>query len=369
MKLTCKRSPFSETFQLAAAVAGTKAIKSVFQNVKIEAEKGAVQLVASDYEIAIRLDATEVEVHRTGQTLLPAARTAAILRESTDDELELDVTDGTCIVSGKNSEFRILCDTAGDFPPVDVFPEEGSFDVSRAYLKDMIRKTVFATAQDTTRYSLNGVLLAVKGSQVTMVATDGRRLALITRKAVKVHETPPNVIIPAKALNHLDKIVGDQDETVALKIQERNVLARTARGTLVARLVDGHFPPYDEVLPKDCDKKVQLPRQELLSAIRRAALVTSEDTRIVEMAFTSKGLHISASSAEAGQAWVDMSVPYEGDDIAIAFNPQFLEDVLKVADGETVTMEMKDGRTQVLLRAGENYQYVVMPVIRSSQSA
>ncbi|MFH0963538.1 MAG: DNA polymerase III subunit beta [Planctomycetota bacterium] len=368
MKLVCKRAPFAEVFQLAAAVAGTRGLKSVLQNVKIEARKGRVELISSDYEISMRLDATDVEVQRTGDALLPAARVAAILRESSQETVQLEVADGICVLSSENAEFRIPCDTSTDFPEVPSFQGDGTLEVAREDLRDMIRKTVFATAQDNTRYSLNGVLLSVKGSKMTMVATDGRRLAIVNRKAAKVTETPPNVIIPTKALHHLDRLMSDADERVALKVEERSILARVGRGTLVARLVDGHFPPYDEVVPKDCDKKVELPREPLLSAIRRAELVTTEDTRVVDLAFSEKGLHISASSSEAGQAWVDLPIEYAGDEVTVAFNPQFLEDVLKVADRDTITMELKDSRTQVLLRAGENYLYVVMPVIRSAEA-
>ena len=136
----------------------------------------------------------------------------------------------------------------------------------------------------------------------------------------------------------------------------------------MARLVDGHFPPYDDVIPKDCDKKVSLPKRELLSAVRQAALVTDDETRFVEFEFAPGVLNISASSSDAGEAKVNLSIAYDGEPMTVVFNPQFLEDVLKVADGEAVTMGLKDPRTQVLLEAGEGYEYVVMPVIRSSET-
>jgi len=367
MKLICKRAQFNETFQLAAHVASSKAIKSVFQNVKIEAGEGSVQLIASDYDIAVRLEAQDIEVERTGQALIPAARLAAILRELPDETLTIDVSEGICLVSGAHSKFRIPCDTTDDFPEVAVFEGAGMFEIKRDELKDMIRKTVFATAQDNTRYSLNGVLLVLSGSKATMVATDGRRMAKVTRK-VKVREKAPNVIIPTNALAHLERLAGDDDNVIVIKVEERNILARVKRATFVARLVEGHFPPYEDVIPKECDKKVVFPRQELLSAVRQAALMTTDETRVLELRFSPGALNLSASSSDAGEAEVDMAIDYQGEELTVVFNPQFLEDVLKVADGESVTMAMKDARTQVLLEAGENYEYVVMPVIRSSES-
>ena len=369
MKLTCKRGVFHETFQLAASVASTKTVKSIFQNVKIEAGKGKVELVARNYDISIRLEADDVEVERPGTALVPAARTASILRELPDDVVTLDATDGACIVSGEHAKFRILCDVSEEFPEVGSFEDEPTFEIKRENLRDMIHKTVFATAHDSTRYSLNGVFLVVKGAKATMVATDGRRMAKVTRKVEKVKENPPNVIIPTNALAHLERLAVEDDEQIAIKVQERDIWAKVKRGTLIARLVDGHFPPYDEVIPKDCDKRVVLPKQQLLRAVRQAALVTTEETRVVEMEFASNVLNISASSSDAGEARVDMPIEYDGEGLTAVFNPQFLEDVLKVADGETITMALKDARTQVLIEAGENYQYVVMPVIRSTDSS
>ena len=144
MKLTCKRPSFYETFQLAANVASSKAIKSVLQNVKIEAGKGRVQLVASDYDIAVRLQAEDVEVERPGEVLLPAGRVAAILREIPDDEVRLDVSDGACLICGQHAEFRILCDTSEDFPDVASFEGEGTFEIKRDDLKDMTLDGVIA---------------------------------------------------------------------------------------------------------------------------------------------------------------------------------------------------------------------------------
>ena len=368
MKLCCKRPIFYEAFQLAAGVASSKAMKSVFENVKIEAGKGQVQLIASDYDIAVRLHAEDVQVDRPGTVLVPAVRTASILRELPDETVTLDVTDAICVVSGQHAEFRIPCDTSEEFPEVTTFEDEATFRIKRDDLKDMIRKTVFATAQDSTRYSLNGVLLVVKGSKATMVATDGRRMAKVTRKVLDVKENPPNVIIPTKALVQMERLSGEQDEEISIKVEERNILARVKRGTLIARLVDGHFPAYDEVIPKDCDKKVTLPRQALLSAVRQADLVTTDETRFVELEFRPGLLNISASSSDAGQARVDLGIEYQGEELTAVFNPQFLEDVLKVADGESVIMALKDARTQVLIEAGESYEYVVMPVIRSSET-
>lgn len=367
MKLICKRALFSETFQLAAHVASSKAIKSVFQNVKIEAGEGSVQLVASDYDVAVRLKAQEIEVERTGEALIPAARLAAILRELPDEAVTIDVSEETCVVSGAHAKFRIPCDVSDDFPEVAVFEGAGTFEIKRDDLKDMIRKTTFATAQDNTRYSLNGVLLVLTGSKATMVATDGRRMAKVTRKA-KISEKAPDVIIPTNALAHLERLAGDEDESIAVKVEERNILARVKRGTFVARLVDGHFPPYEDVIPKECDKKVVFLKQELLSAVRQAALVTTDETRVVELRFSAGALSVSASSSDVGEAQVDMKIDYQDEEMTVVFNPQFLEDVLKVADGESVTMALKDARTQVLLQAGENYDYVVMPVIRSSET-
>jgi len=243
------------------------------------------------------------------------------------------------------------------------FDPENAYELDRDDFVDMVAKTSFAAHKGKHRYALNGVLLVIKPDRIEMVATDGRRLAHAQRKTKNPAGSDVSIIVPTKALDEIIKVLTDEDEKVGLNIvDDKLVVARTSRAILSSRLVEGHFPPYESVIPKDNDKKVDLDRERLHSAVRRAALVTTEESGTVALSFASNKLSVHSAAPEKGEAQVSLAVDYGGPDIEVNFNPTFLVEFLRAVADETVRLEFRDSSSAGLFRAGKDFLYVVMPV-------
>jgi len=218
-----------------------------------------------------------------------------------------------------------------------------------------------------TRYAINGVLFEKKGKKLSLVATDGHRLAQ-TRDDVQGDGKDINAVVPIKAINLIERLLTDPEQIVGLQFKENKLFIQVSSetagvtATMSTALVEGSFPPYQDVIPKDSDKKVLLDRDRFFSAVRRAALLTNEESKGVRLSFGNNTLSISSRAPEMGEAKIDLPVEYTGDAIEIGFNPQYLIDALKVADLEKVSFEMKTPNKPGLLRAGPGFLYVVMPV-------
>jgi DNA polymerase-3 subunit beta len=228
----------------------------------------------------------------------------------------------------------------------------------------MVSKTVFAAHRGKHRYALNGVLLEIKPKSAVMVATDGRRLAHIERKGKFADEAEESVIVPTKALDQILKVLTDDDATIHLNILENQIVAKTQRAAVSARLVEGHFPPYDSVIPKDCDKKLDINREQFHSAVRRAALLTSEESSAVFLRFAGGKMTVTAAAPETGEAKVELKVKYDGPETELGFSPEFLTDFFRALEDETIRVEFRDASSAGLFRAGKGFLYVVMPVSR-----
>jgi DNA polymerase-3 subunit beta len=335
------------------------------QCLKLTVEDNALTVAATDLEVAIRYRDEQVQIEQTGETLVPADKLRDIVRESIDDTLSIEITGDTAHIRGQDSHFKIFTQKATDFPPVPDFEGEADLQVAGGALKKLIGQTLFAAARESTRYAFNGVLVVAKGKRISLVSTDGRRLAMAQGDLApgeKLDKEGKKAIIPTKALQLIDKLIDDPEELVGLQIRENQVIFHTAHATLTSNLVEGQFPPYDDVIPKDTDKKMTASTADFLSAIRRAALLTTEESRGVRLAFNKKGLVLTSRSPESGEATINFPCKFEGADIEIGFNPNFVVDALKVVDTDEVSLEMQAPNRPGLLKAGADFLYVIMPV-------
>jgi DNA polymerase-3 subunit beta len=362
MKIKCERAALHEAVQIAGALASTKMAKPILQNVKLVAEKKRLDVMGTDLEASIRFRLENVEIARAGAAAVSASRLLGILRESPDEQMDIEAADHKCYVRGADSTFEMLGDDPADFPEIPEMMESTNLEIARADFIEMVDKTVFAAASESTRYALNGVCFIFTANHIEMVATDGRRLAYIRRKAKGAGADMGSIIVSPKALQHVRRILTEEDKTVGMKVDGNRILFQGSRALVTSVLVEGHFPPYKEVIPKDSDKKATLKREAFLGALRRAALLTTEEARSVRMDFKKDRVVLTSEAPEAGKAEVKLGVEYEGDDLSIAFNPMFLIDVLRVVGAEEVVMEMKDPSRPAVLRDDADYLYVVMPI-------
>ncbi|HWE03001.1 MAG TPA: DNA polymerase III subunit beta [Tepidisphaeraceae bacterium] len=364
MKVICNRGALLEALSVTGSVIAPRTPKPVLQCVKLTAADDRLTIAATDLEVAVRYSDAQVQIEQAGETLVPADKMRDIVRESVDDTLSIEITGDTANIRGQDSHFKIFTQKASEFPPVPDFEGEPDIEIPGGALKQLIGQTIFATQKDATRYAFNGVLFAIKGKKLALVSTDGRRLAMSKGdlSSDKLANDGAKIIVPTKALNLLDKLIADPDELVGMQVRENQVMFHTSSATLTTNLVEGQFPPYDDVIPKDADKKMSAATADFLGAIRRAALLTTEESKGVRLQFTKKGLVLTSRSPESGEATVNFPCKYEGADVEIGFNPTFLTDALRVVDSDEVSLELSAPNRPGLLRGGANFLYVIMPV-------
>ena len=370
MKVIVNRGALSEGLVVAGNVVASRTPKPILQCVKLVAADNALVLGATDLEVAIQYRDNQVQIEEPGEVLVPADKFRDIVRESLDDTLAIETATeaegGTYLhIRGQDSHFKIFTQKTDEFPPVPGFEGAADFSLSAGQLKQFIGQTIFAIHKEASRYAFNGVLILAKGKKVNFVATDGRRLAQAKGDLAATAKTDKEGIkgiVPGKALSLIEKLLVDPEEMVGFQIKENRVIVNTAAATLTSNLVEGQFPPYEDVIPKDSDKKMTAGTADLLSAIKRAQLMTTEESKGVRLQFNKSGLVLTGRSPEAGEATINFPCKYEGSDVEIGFNPAFLIDALKVVDNDEVTLEMSAPNRPGLIKGGANFLYVIMPV-------
>lgn len=365
MKVICNRGALLEALNVVGTVVAARTPKPALQCVKLTAGSDRMTIAATDLEVAIRYGDTQVQVEQEGEALVPADKLREIVRESVDDTLSIDATTDSAVIKGQDSVFKIPTQNPAEFPPVPDFEGETDFEIAGGPLKQLIAQTLFAAAKESTRYAFNGVLIVAKGKKIDLVSTDGRRLAQAKGdllSAGKLDKDGAKAIVPTKALQLIEKLIDDPEEAVGFQVRENQVIVRTSNATLTSNLVEGQFPPYEDVIPKDTDKKMIAGTADFLSAIRRASLLTTEESKGVRMQFTKKGLVLSSRSPEAGEATVNFACKFEGTDVEIGFNPTFVVDALRVVDSDEISLELTAPNRPGLLKSGQNFLYVIMPV-------
>jgi DNA polymerase-3 subunit beta len=364
MKVICNRGALLDGLLMAGNVVASRTPKPVLQCVKLTAEDNTLTIAATDLEVAIRYNDNQVQIEQAGEALLPADKLRDIVRESVDDTLSIEVNGDNATIKGGDSKFTIFTQNPKEFPPVPDFEGEADFQIAGGHLKQLIGQTLFAAAKESTRYAFNGVLIVAKAKKINLVSTDGRRLAQAKGdiSGDKLPKDGAKAIVPAKALTLIEKLIDDPEAAVSFQIRENQIIFHTADATLTSNLVEGQFPPYEDVIPKDTDKKMTAGTADLLSAVRRAALLTTEESKGVRLAFSKNGLKLTSRSPEAGEAEVNFPCKFEGSDVEIGFNPQFLTEALRVVDTDEISLELTAPNRPGLLKGGPNFLYVIMPV-------
>lgn len=370
MKLTCAREPLTNAFSLAASIAPPRSPKEILRNVKITASGGKITLTATDMEVGIRLEVTEgVDVETEGTALLPVVRTMAILRESNDETLTLETDDSGVQVSGARSRFHLPGNNPDEFPPVASFEEDKYHVISSRLFRSMVRRTVFATDTDNSRFALGGVLLEMVGNSITAVGTDGRRLACVEGEGESVggHETSGNsTIVPTRAIQLMERAVDESEDTIDVAARSSDLLVRTESAVIYSRLVEGRYPNWRQVIPKrDEAVQVDMTVGPLFAALRQAAIVTDQESRGIDFTFGDGTLKLEASTKDIGQSQIDLPVAYDGEPVTLTMDHRYLADFCKVLDREQAFIfEFESASAPALLSTDDGYSYVIMPMSR-----
>ena len=390
MKVICDRSALLEAVNTVGSVVPTRSPSPALSCVKLSATKtgsvGALSLAGTDAEVSISLGLNKVDVVQAGIAVVSADRLRAIVGaiDEKDQTLTIELDGENCHIKGTRSRFKLFAFPANDFPPLPDMaqvttgptPPRATFNVPAGTLLRLVNRTSFATARETSRYAINGVLFKRDGKKLEMVATDGRRLALCraSLKAAGEGSGVTSAIIPTKALGLLTRVAHDPEGNVKIAITDNKAFfafedgegkEKSPRAVVSTTLVEGAFPPYEDVIPKDQDKKITAAREDLMRAVRQAEILTNEESRGVRMNFSQKdkSAKLFSRSPEMGESEIELALSgYEGDNIEISFNPRFIADALKTIDEPEVLLELKASNKPGLFKAGADFVYVVMPV-------
>lgn len=365
MKVKFNRAALSEALALVTTVVPARTTKPILQCLKIEAQEEKTLISATDLEMSITCLVSQVQVEEKGEAVIPADRFAAIVRESIDEVLECQSAEGACHIRGADSHFTIYVQQPDQYPTIPGIDGDSQITVSLVKLQEAIAHCLFATAKENTRYALSGILWEATGKKLTLVGTDGRRLAryrLALGTEVNKRLESEKIIVPAKVMALLERIgAGEKDEAAVRLVDNRIVLA-CGSTVISSTLVEGNFPKYEEIIPTDYKNKLALNTAATLSAVRRAALLTNEDSKGVKLALSKKSLVFTSRAPEMGDAEIAMEVDYKGEAMEIGFNPQFLIDALKVIKEDSFELQLGQSDRPGLIKSGANYLYIVMPV-------
>ena len=364
MRVTLPTTALLEAVGHAASVAAAKSPKPVLECIALRADRTTgLRLEATDLDVGIRIHVGQADVTEEGDLIVPATRLLGVVREVGEDEVTLGEEDGSLVLSTGRSLFRVRGEDPEAFVDLPRFPSEGGFDLPGDVLKHMIRRTVFATAKEAGRYALHGVLFQLQGSELELVATDGRRLARMTRTLDQGSDQDLRVIVGPKGLSLLDRILGGDASRVRMALQERQGLVPAAHLVTKRRLIDGTFPAYEDVIPARTENGFEVAVVDFADALRRVALLTTRDAQSVQFDIGTELLTIRSRAPEVGEAKIDVPITYDGPATQMGFNPGFLSDALKVMGGDTqVRFEFQDGKAPGRLSDEDAYVYVVMPI-------
>jgi len=366
MKLAVTKDQLINGLQAVQNVVSTRSTLPVLSNILLRAAENRLELTATDLDVSVTCN-VEAVVARPGSFTIPAKRFFGIVRELTGSEIELDVDDRNfCSINCGASYFKMMGLPAEEFPNLQAFTEKSRLLLPQDKVRTMLRRTAFAVSTDETRYVLNGIYFSVRDHKMTMVATDGRRLALADEDVDIPAETALEFIVPNKALVELGRLLQTKGE-VELRCGENQVAfqLRDERGfsvLLTSKLVEGNYPNYRQVIPSEAAERVTLVREEFLQALRRAEIMTSDKSNSVKLTFTRNNLAITANTPDIGEARESIAINYKGRDVSIAFNPIYLMDPLKAVETDEVFFDLTDELSPGVVKINGPFLYVIMPM-------
>ncbi len=371
MKFKINRDHFSNGLAQVLNVVGSKAAMPILSNVLIEAEKDCISLTTTNLDLGIRCK-IKAEVKESGSVTLPVKRLATIVRELPNVDVAFDSTANHQVkIASGGSNFRIMGIGAEEFPKLPDSTDDKTYTLEQGEIATMLSNVSYAQSTDETRFILNGVYFNFKDEKLTLVATDGRRLALVSKELAVPATSAGAIILPAKTVAELLRLLGKGDK-LKIAFNERRAAFQIDTGKdtsglidsiyLFSKVVEGNYPNYQQVIPKETHQRIKLERELFLQCVHRAALVTSEKSNSVKIKLSSNLLEITASSPDFGESHESMAIAYSGVDLQVAFNPQFVMDPLRALTKDEVFFELKDEVSPGVFKTLESFVCVIMPV-------
>jgi DNA polymerase-3 subunit beta len=368
MEFVVRKNDLLRELQLFQGIVERKNTIPILANVLIEAADGGIRLLATDLEVGLR-SKCEAKVSKAGSLTVPAKKFYEIVRSLTDTEIRIVEDKNGVKISADRFDSRLQTLPPEDFPSLPDWTGSTGTTLPSAGLKEMVAKTQFAITGEDTRYFLNGALFVIRPDSMSLVATDGHRLALVTVPRDGQSGTPgeeDRPILPKKTLAEIGRLLTDGDGDVQFERGENHLFFGIAGRTLISRMIDGQFPAYERVIPKGNDKHIEFERDRLTNAVKRVALMSNERSRAVKFQIEKGRVDITSSSPDLGEAHEELPVDYSGSSMQICFNAQYVIDFLGAVSTDIVSLDLKDEVSQAVVKPvgaeGYDYTYVIMPM-------
>ena len=360
MKFKVDKNILAKGLDTIQNVISAKATLPILANFLLETQKNSLRLTATDLNIGISC-VIPVEIQEPGAITIPARRFNSIIKELSDIEIVINTKKNNIVTIETDScQFKIIGLASEEFPKLPEFKDKEVIELEQVLLKQMLHRTSFAVSLDETRYILNGIMFKINQSNLTLVATDGKRLAIDTKKLNKTSGKEINMIVPIKTIQELQRNLQDEG-TLSIIIGANQVLFDLGSAIIISRLIEGEFPDYQQVIPAAAESKIKINREQFLLAIRRAALLSTPDYQAVKFEVFKNKLVLSKSTPDVGESREEVAMEYSGKELLIGFNPNYLSDVLKNLEGEIVELEISGSEKPGVIRA-EGYVYIVLPM-------
>jgi DNA polymerase-3 subunit beta len=360
MKLRIAKDILLNGIQTVQNIITTKAALPILSNILIETQQEGLRLTATDLDVGITC-VIPVEVQEAGAITVPAKRFSDIIKELPADSINITTKkNNLVIIETQVCQFKIMGLAREEFPKLPEFKDREAIKLEQAGLKQMLSLTSFAASFDETRYILNGILFKLNKNTLTLVATDGKRLAIIEKKLNREADRDISIIVPIKTVHELNRNLKDEGE-LSLILGNSQALFDFGNVIIISRLIEGEFPDYRQVVPPPSDNKMKISRDQFLLAVRRAALLSTPDYQAVKLEVFRNKLVVSKSTPDIGESREEAPVEYQGKELVIGFNPNYLIDVLKNLAQDTIELELTDTEKPGVIRT-DGYIYIVLPM-------
>ena len=361
MKLVIEKEDLAEGLNKVQSIVHQKVTIPILANVLLEAKDDSLVLTTTDLDVSIQCS-IKADVQQPGGITLPAKRLTNLVRELPSAQVEIATNDEeqARIVCG-NSEFNLVGISEDDYPPLPEYGGGNSYTLDQGVLKDMLRKTSYAASVDESRFILNGSLLKFDDTNLTVVATDGRRLAMTEQKLEGKKAGNREEVVPTKTVNELIRSLGDEGDVIIYFAEKQ--IAFTFGGLIViSKVIDGTFPTFEQVIPKSSTYRISMDREGLMQAVRRAAMVTTEHSSSVRLTFENNQLQIAAATADVGESDERIPIKFDAEKISTTFNPDFIIEPLRQLESDEVFVEISDNLSPAVIKSDIPFIYVIMPL-------
>lgn len=361
MKFTVIRSKFIEGLKSVQNIVAGKGSQPILQNVMIEANGKEITLTTTDLDISIR-SKVECTVVEAGSSTLPVKLLFNLIAKASEGEIEVEVdAREQAVIRAGSANYKLNGRPVSEFPKMNADEESNEYTLERQTLHEMLRKTSYAASQDDTRRTLKGVLMSFKDEKLTMVATDGRRLALVEKEMEFPKSSEKDIVLPSKAVQELLRSLGGEGD-VKVSVQKSRISFDLGGVQIHSKLIDDAYPNYRQVIPAECAESIAIDRQLLLSALERVSVMTMDEAHSTRLTFSANKLTVTSAASDIGEARDDVPIKYAGEKIDIMFNPNYVMDPLKAIDDDEVTINLNNGHSPAVIRCSIPFLYVLMPL-------